>query len=132
MPRQGRVVLPNWPHHVIQRGHNKQVVFRSDEDYAYYLQTLGEWKATLGCQVYAYCLMTNHVHLLINPGPKAANLALLMKRVAGRGRRATAMPGMGEAARCGKGGISRVRSRRRRICWPVGGTWNSIWSGRGW
>jgi putative transposase len=34
--------------------------------------------------VYAYCLMTNHVHLLINPGPKAANLALLMKRVAGR------------------------------------------------
>lgn len=84
MPRQGRVVLPDWPHHVIQRGHNKQVVFRSDEDYAYYLQTLGEWKATLGCRVYAYCLMTNHVHLLINPGPKAANLALLMKRVAGR------------------------------------------------
>lgn len=38
----------------------------------------------MACQVYAYCLITNHVHLLINPGPKAANLAVLMKRVAGR------------------------------------------------
>jgi putative transposase len=38
----------------------------------------------LACQVYAYCLMSNHVHLLINPGPKAVNRAVLMKRVAGR------------------------------------------------
>jgi putative transposase len=36
MPRQGRVVVPNWPHHVIQGGHNKQVVFRPDDDYADY------------------------------------------------------------------------------------------------
>ena len=84
MPRQGRVVLPNWPHHIIQRGHNKQRVFRAEEDYGYYLQTLAEWKTVLGCEVYAYCLMTNHVHLIINPGPKATHLAVLMKRVAWR------------------------------------------------
>jgi putative transposase len=51
MPRQGRVVVPNWPHHVIQRGHNTQGVFRCDDDYAYYWQTLEEWKTTLACQV---------------------------------------------------------------------------------
>ncbi len=88
MPRQGRVVLPNWPHHVIQRGHNKQTVFHAEEEYAAYLRNLGEWKRILGCQIYAYCLMTNHVHLIINPGPKAGNLARLMKRVAGRQTRA--------------------------------------------
>jgi putative transposase len=84
MPRTSRVVLENYPHHVIQRGHNRQVVFASDEDYGYYLDNLREWKETLGCKVYAFCLMTNHVHLLIDPCEKKENLALLMKRVAAR------------------------------------------------
>ena len=47
-------------------------------------------------------------------------------------RRATSTRGIGEAGRCGKGGMRRVRSRRRPIGWPVGGTWSSIRSGRGW
>ena len=68
----------------MQRGHNRQVVFRSDEDYLYYLANLQEWKQKLGCKVYAYCLMTNHVHLIVDPGDDERNLALLMKRVAGR------------------------------------------------
>jgi putative transposase len=84
MPRTSRVVLPNYPHHVIQRGHNRQVVFVRDEDYLYYLENLYEWKRELGCKVYAYCLMSNHVHLIIDPGDRVENLALLMKRVAGR------------------------------------------------
>lgn len=84
MPRKARVVLPGCPHHVIQRGHNRQVVFVADQDYQYYLATLAEWKQKLGCRVYAYCLMSNHVHLIIDPGSDAANLAALMKRVAGR------------------------------------------------
>lgn len=84
MPRQARLILPNCPHHIIQRGHNKQVVFASDEDYSYYLDTLREWKTELGCKVYAFCLMTNHVHLVIDPGDDAKNLGLLMKRIAGR------------------------------------------------
>ncbi len=60
MPRQPRLVIPHFPHHVIQRGHNRQVVFAADDDYLFYLDTLQEWKARLGCRIYAYCLMTNH------------------------------------------------------------------------
>ncbi len=78
------MVLPNYPHHIIQRGHNRQVVFASDEDYRYYLKNLREGKEELGCKIYAYCLMTNHVHLIVDPGEEVENLALLMKRVSGR------------------------------------------------
>ncbi len=84
MPRRGRVVLAGYPHHVIQRGHNRSVVFISDEDYLYYLANLKEWKEKLGCKVYAYCLMGNHVHLVIDPCAQASGLSLLMKRLAGR------------------------------------------------
>ena len=84
MPRQARFVLPHFPHHIIQRGHNRQAVFNRDDDYGYYLDTLKEWKARLGCKVYAYCLMTNHVHLVIDPGANPEHLGLLMKRLAGR------------------------------------------------
>lgn len=84
MPRTSRVVLPNHPHHVIQRGHNRQIVFVSNEDYLYYLENLKEWKKIIGCKVYAYCLMTNHVHLIIDPVNDVENLSLLMKRISGR------------------------------------------------
>jgi putative transposase len=84
MPRTARIVVTGYPHHIIQRGHNRQVVFASDEDYRYYLDNLSEWKEKLGCKIYAYCLMTNHVHLIVDPGEDGGNLARLMKRVAGR------------------------------------------------
>ena len=84
MPRQARLVIPHFPHHVIQRGHNRQVVFARDDDYLFYLDTLQEWKTRLGCRIYAYCLMTNHVHLVIDPGEDPDNLGRLMKRLAGR------------------------------------------------
>lgn len=84
MPRTARLVIPNHPHHIIHRGHNRQPVFVSDDDYRYYLDNLLEWKNKLKCSLYAYCLMTNHVHLIIDPGDNEANLAKLMKRVAGR------------------------------------------------
>lgn len=84
MPRQARLVIPHCPHHVIQRGHNRQIVFAGDDDYLFYLNTLQEWKSQFGCKIYAYCLMTNHVHLVIDPGDDPDNLGRLMKRVAGR------------------------------------------------
>ena len=84
MPRQARLVIPHFPHHVIQRGHNRQVVFAGDDDYLFYLDTLKEWKTRLDCRIYAYCLMTNHVHLVIDPGEDPDNLGRLMKRLAGR------------------------------------------------
>lgn len=84
MPRRARLLLPNCPHHIIQRGHNRQVVFAGEEDYLYYLANLQEWKTVLNCKVYAYCLMTNHVHLVIDPGQDHEKISILMKRVAGR------------------------------------------------
>ena len=83
MPRMGRVVLPEYPHHVVQRGHDKQAVFVSDDDYRYYVANLAEFKVTYDVKVYAYCLMTNHVHLLLAPDT-ASGLGQLMKRLAGR------------------------------------------------
>ena len=68
----------------IQRGHNRQVIFASNEDYLYYLENIREWKKILGCKIYAYCLMTNHVHLIVDTGSEVENLALLIKRVSGR------------------------------------------------
>ncbi len=84
MPRTGRVVLPNYAHHIVQRGHNQQVVFAAVEDFSYYLDTLQTWKTALGIKVYAYCLMTNHVHLILEPPDEIAMLGSLMKRLAGR------------------------------------------------
>ncbi len=84
MPRTARIVVPNVPHHIVQRGHNKQTVFVSDNDYQYYLENLFEWKEKLHCAVYAWCLMTNHIHLIINPGEDSDNLGCLMKRLAGK------------------------------------------------
>lgn len=84
MPRMGRVMLANYPHHVVQRGHNRQVVFSAPEDSRRYLDTLAEFKAVFDVKVYAYCLMTNHVHLLLAPSDEVAGLGHLMKRLAGR------------------------------------------------
>lgn len=83
MPRSGRIVLPGFPHHVIQRGHNKQDIFLENGDYEYYLESLRNWRRQYDVKLYAYCLMTNHVHLLLEP-QSPAGLAQLMKRVAGR------------------------------------------------
>ncbi|WP_458130792.1 transposase [Pseudomonas sp. R3-41] len=87
MPRMGRIVLPNYPHHIVQRGHNRQVVFAVAEDYQRYLTDLRELKDAFGVKVYAYCLMTNHVHLLLAPGESVAGLGQLMKALAARATR---------------------------------------------
>jgi putative transposase len=87
MPRMGRIVLPNYPHHVVQRGHNRQVVFAHSDDCQRYLADLKELKQAFGVKVYAYCLMTNHVHLLLAPGEAVTGLGQLMKALAARATR---------------------------------------------
>ncbi len=87
MPRVGRVVLPDYPHHVVQRGHNRQVVFAAAEDYERYLSDVRELKESFGVRVYAYCLMTNHVHLLLGPRDIPSALGEFMKALAGRATR---------------------------------------------
>ena len=57
---------------------------RRPKIYAYDLESLKEWKTTLGIKVYAYCLMTNHVHLIIEPDEDCAAVGKLMRRLAGR------------------------------------------------
>jgi len=67
VPRLPRFTLPGQPQHVIQRGNNRQKIFRAKEDYSFYLEKLGEAAARHRCDLHAYVLMTNHVHLLVTP-----------------------------------------------------------------
>jgi len=67
MARSPRIALPGYPHHVIQRGNNRQAIFLSEEDYTVYLDCFRKAKEERPCRIYAYCLMTNHVHFLIAP-----------------------------------------------------------------
>jgi putative transposase len=68
MPRHARVVIPQTPHHVIQRGNRRQRTFFSDDDYRAYLHIAAECFVEAGVEVWAYCLMPNHVHLIATPG----------------------------------------------------------------
>ena len=73
MPRAARVVADGVPHHITQRGNNRQDVFLVDEDRRFYLKTLTEDCRRCGVGVLGYCLMTNHVHLVAVP-KRAAQL----------------------------------------------------------
>lgn len=70
MPRQPRYFIPGIPQHVIQRGVDRQAVFFETGDYQLYLDSLCEAARRYECQIHAYVLMTNHVHLLVTPGDK--------------------------------------------------------------
>jgi len=67
MPRTARLVVPGIPHHVTQRGNRRQPVFFSDEDYRLYLRLLKVAVDKAGTRVWAWCLMPNHVHLILVP-----------------------------------------------------------------
>ena len=67
MPRTARVVIPGAPHHVIQRGNRRQTTFFSEQDYRLYRAIAAEVFADEGVEVWAYCLMPNHVHLIAAP-----------------------------------------------------------------
>jgi putative transposase len=84
MPRKSRIAFPNLPHHIVQRGHSRRDVFFGDFDRTDYLNTLAECREALGIKIYGYCLMSNHVHLLVDPAADAGNISTLMKRLAGR------------------------------------------------
>lgn len=68
MPRMARVVVPGYPHHVTQRGNRGQRTFSSAADYQAYLDLIIELKDKAGVEIWAYCLMPNHVHLVVVPG----------------------------------------------------------------
>ncbi len=67
MARIARVVVPGIPHLVIQRGHENRQVFFSVEDYREYIRLVGESCAKWKVRIWAYCLMPNRVHLVVQP-----------------------------------------------------------------
>ena len=67
MPRIARVTAAQYPHHITQRGNNRADVFFDDDDRGFYLRTLNNICAETRVRLWAYCLMTNHIHLLIVP-----------------------------------------------------------------
>lgn len=67
MARPPRLSLPSYPHHVIQRGNNRQSIFFEERDYVVFKDCLREAKRKCGIRLYVYVLMTNHVHFLLEP-----------------------------------------------------------------
>jgi putative transposase len=67
MARLARVVIPGLPHHVTQRGNGRQRTFFSEDDYAFYRDCLATACRAASVEVWAWCLMPNHVHLILAP-----------------------------------------------------------------
>jgi len=67
MARLARIVIPHVPHHVTQRGNRRERTFFEDADYKRYRTLLGEAARKAGAEVWAYCLMPNHVHVIVVP-----------------------------------------------------------------
>jgi putative transposase len=78
-----RLVVPGYPHHVTQRGARRQRTFFVDEDYRHYLALLGRVRADADVSIWAYCLMPNHVHLVVVPG-RPDSFERLFRAVHGR------------------------------------------------
>lgn len=67
MARLPRLTVPGYPHHIIQRGNNRQAIFATSADYEALLSMLEEHSAKSGVAIHAYVLMSNHFHLLATP-----------------------------------------------------------------
>ncbi|MBQ5949467.1 transposase [Massilia sp. ST3] len=80
MARLPRLIVPNQPYHVIQRGNNRQPIFREEADYQRFLAWLKETARFYEVAIHAYVLMPNHLHLLATPS-NDTGLALMMQKV---------------------------------------------------
>ncbi len=77
MPRVARTVFPNVPHHITQRGNRREDVFFVDADRQFYLSLLKQYSEKYKVEVLAYCLMTNHIHLVLIPKDEKGLQSLL-------------------------------------------------------
>jgi putative transposase len=77
MPRRARLTLPNVPQHIITRGNNRQPCFFADDDYRFFLEWLETYARQTGCQIHAWVLMTNHVHLMLSSSTASGTGALM-------------------------------------------------------
>lgn len=81
MPRQARKKSETGIYHIMLRGINRQQIFEDEEDREHFLETIANYKDICGYTIYAYCLMGNHIHLLLKEGKE--DLTLIFKRIAG-------------------------------------------------
>ena len=81
MPRAPRLKSQSGIYHIMLRGINQQVIFEDEEDYFKFIETLKDYKAVSGYNVFAYCLMSNHIHLLLKV--EKEDVDLIIKRIAG-------------------------------------------------
>lgn len=79
MPRRAREKSSTGIYHVMFRGINGQIIFQENEDYEKFIQVIREYKEVCGYKIYAYCLMSNHVHLLIEEGKE--DFAIVFRRI---------------------------------------------------
>jgi putative transposase len=79
MPRVARIKSSTGIYHIMTRGINQQNIFSSDDDYERFLNTLVKYCRKSTCEIYAYCLMGNHIHLLLKEGQES--IAITMKRI---------------------------------------------------
>lgn len=87
MPRTARIVVPGLPHHVTHRGNRRGEVFVSEDDRDDYLRLLGRAGQRHGLELWSYCLMTSHIHLVVVPRGRDS-LAHTIREVHGRHARA--------------------------------------------
>jgi putative transposase len=83
MARQPRLSVAGYPHHIIQRGNNRQTIFHTDEDRKAYLAWLSEYSQQYDVAIHAFVLMDNHTHLLLTPKTELG-LSKLMQSVGQR------------------------------------------------
>ena len=82
MPRKARVISKTKIYHIILQGINQQIIFEDEDDFQYFLEVLSKCKELCGYKIFAYCLMSNHIHLLMEEGTEP--LAKIFKRIGDR------------------------------------------------
>lgn len=80
MPRPPRLLLSQSYYHIVTRGNNRHNVFENEEDFLYYLDLIKRFKSNHPFDLFHYCLMTNHVHMLVKTN-KASDFSTFMKRL---------------------------------------------------
>lgn len=84
MPRMRRIVLPGYSHHILQRGHNNEAVFKGKKDYLKFTEDMQELREETGIRLYAWSLTSREVHLLVDPGTRTTALSSFMKGLSAR------------------------------------------------
>ena len=121
MPRIARVVVPGIPHHITQRGNRRMQTFFNDDDYHDYLGLMAVWCREFQVEVWAYCLMPNHVHMIAVPKKEDS----LRRAIGEAHRRYTRMVNFRErwAGTYGRDALRRFRWTRSTSWLPLA-MWN--------